>query len=142
MKKLIAGTAALAICAGALADEVWSTSGGDVVYEKDIGDIAVLSYPMDEGDLRGHAFIFGLGGNYDDRGHFTGYWSEEMTDEDGLCPIAILDGNGLTTNNWGRVTITFLDEGFPSSWVAVRGHCFEEPSAHLVGHPVVAPGVK
>ncbi len=142
MKTLVAGAGAIAICLGAMADEVWSTPGGDVVYEKDLGEVAVLSYPLDQDELRGHAFISGLGGNYDDRGHFTGYWSEPEIEEDGLCPMAIVDGNGLTTRNWGRVTMTFLDTGFPSSWVAVRGHCFEEPSQHLVGNPVVAPGVR
>ena len=141
MKKTIAAVAAVAICVGATADEVWSTVIGDVIYEKDMGEVAVLSYPMDYPDTRGHVFIMGLGGNFDSRGHFTGYWSEPQMEE-ALCGVAIVDGNGLETTNWGRVSITFLDEGFPSSWVALRGECFEEPSAHLVGNPVVAPGVK
>lgn len=142
MKTIIASIAALGIGLGAVADEVWSTVIGDVIYEKDLGDVAVLSYPLDEGDLRGHVFISGLGGNYDDRGHFTGYWSEPMMDDGQLCDMAIVDGNGDTTYTWGRVTMTFLDNGFPSSWVAVRGDCFKEPTEHLVGNPVVAPGVK
>lgn len=142
MKKIIASIAAVGICASAVADEVWSTPIGDVVYEKDIGDVAVLSFPLEDEELRGHVFISGLGGNYDDRGHFTGYWSEPMLDDGGLCGMTIIDGNGETTNNWGRITITFLDTGFPSSWVAVRGDCFEEPNSHLVGNPVVAPGVR
>jgi len=102
----------------------------------------VLSYPTDteSGEL-GHVFISGLGGNYDDRGYFTGYWSEAATD-DGACPMAIVDGNGLTTNTWGRVTMTFLDTGYPSSWVALRGSCFEEPTSPLVGNPVVAPSAR
>jgi len=142
LKKSIVTIAAITICAVAAADEVWSTEIGDVVYEKDIGDIAVLSFPAGpEPDARGHVFISGLGGNYDARGHFTGYWSEPSSD-DGLCPMSIVDGNGETTNNWGRVTMTFLDTGFPSSWVAVRGDCFAEPDSHLVGNPVVAPGVR
>ena len=141
MKKLVAGAAALVMCLGAVADEVWSTVIGDVIYEKDIGDVAVLSYPMDYPDTRGHVFIKGLGGNYDDRGHFSGYWSEPQMEEP-LCDVTIIDGNGLETTNWGRVSITFLDSGFPSGWVALRGNCFGEPVDHLVGNPVVAPGVR
>ena len=141
MKKLVAGAAALVMCLGAVADEVWSTVIGDVIYEKDIGDTAVLSYPMDYPDTRGHVFIKGLGGNYDNRGHFSGYWSEPQMEEP-LCDVTIIDGNGLETTNWGRVSITFLDSGFPSGWVALRGNCFGEPVDHLVGNPVVAPGVR
>lgn len=142
LKKVMITAAAVGICATSMADEVWSTDVGDVVYEKDIGDVAVLSYPTDpESGQRGHVFIKGLGGNYDDRGHFTGYWSEPETGGEG-CSMSIVDGNGLTTNNWGRVTMTFLDTGFPSSWVAVRGTCFEEPNSHLVGNPVVAPSAR
>ena len=141
MKKLVAGAAALVMCLGAVADEVWSTVIGDVIYEKDIGDVAVLSYPMDYPDTRGHVFIKGLGGNYDNRGHFSGYWSEPQM-EVPLCDVTIIDGNGLETTNWGRVSITFLNSGFPSGWVALRGNCFGEPVDHLVGNPVVAPGVR
>ena len=141
MKKLIAGTAAMAVCLGAVADEVWSTAIGDVIYEKDFGTIGVLSYPMDYPDMRGHVFISDLGGNYADRGHFTGYWSEPQM-EDPLCDVMIVDADGLETTNWGRISITFLDKEFPSSWVALRGNCFDDPVDHLVGNPVVAPGVR
>jgi len=141
IKRSLMCIAALTVWAAAFADEVWSTVIGDVIYEADINEIAVLSYPLEGNEERGHVFISGLGGNYDDRGHFEGYWSEPSLGHSG-CQMSIVDENGRTTDNWGRVTITFLESGFPSGWVAVRGKCFEEPKEHLVGNPIVAPGVR
>lgn len=133
---------ALALAAGlaalpALADEVWSSEIGEIIYEDDIGEYAVLSFPGDGGEVRYLAFIEGLGLNYDDRGRHDGYWTGPSGDGFVSCPVSITDHTGESTDNWGRVEMIFLDTGFPSAFIAQRGACFDPPVDALSAKPVL-----
>jgi len=140
IKKLM--TSAIA-CAGlmagmATADEVWSTAIGDVIYEADLANgMAVLSYPTDS-ETRGLAYLSGLAGEYTGRTAYDGIWMEPGT-EDGTCETEMAaPETGEISNNWGRVRVIFVDADFPSTFVALRGDCFDEPTEMLVARPVTA----
>ena len=124
--------------APALADEVWSTDIGDVIYEADLENgMAVLSYPTD-GETRGLAYVAGLAGEYTGRTAYEGVWMEPAT-EAGICDVEIAaPETGEISNNWGRIEVIFVDPDFPGSFVALRGDCFEEPTEMLVARPVTA----
>ena len=130
-----AGVSAASI---AVADEVWSTEIGDVVYEIDLENgMAVLSYPTD-GEARGRAYLSGLAGVYTGRTGYEGIWIEEQSEGE-LCDIAMVaPDSGESSMNWGRVRVVFVDPDFPSTFVAMRGDCFDEPSEMLVARPVTA----
>ncbi|WOR13944.1 hypothetical protein RYZ27_09220 [Hyphomonas sp. FCG-A18] len=135
--------AALAMIGGsAFADEVWSTEIGDVVYEADLPNgQAVWSYPLEsEEGWRGKAFLPGLAGVYTGRTTYHGYWVEPgSVDGESGCAVEVSDPQtGESSDVWGRVTLSFVDPDFPGTWVALRGDCFEEPHAMLVGRPITA----
>jgi hypothetical protein len=122
----------------AVADEVWSTEIGDVIYEIDLENgMAVLSYPTD-GEDRGRAYVSGLAGVYTERTGYDGIWIEPQS-EDGLCEVGMVaPDSGESSMNWGRVRVVFVDPDFPSTFVAMRGDCFDEPTEMLVARPVTA----
>ena len=122
----------------AAADEVWSTEIGDVIYEIDLENgMAVLSYPTD-GEARGRAYLSGLAGVYTGRTGYEGIWIEAESEGEGaLCDVAMVaPDSGESSMNWGRVRVVFVDPDFPSTFVAMRGDCFDDPSEMLVARPV------
>ncbi|MEO0466823.1 MAG: hypothetical protein AAF216_09790 [Pseudomonadota bacterium] len=143
MKRMFSAIAAVAMLAAApaIADEVWSAGEGfEIVYESEVGDYAVLSYPGEyEDDPRELAFIEDLAGNYDDRGRHDGYWvAEAVPQGEGGCDVSIIDHTGVETNVWGRVELIFLETSYPTGFVAQRGWCFEEPRDEIVARPLTA----
>lgn len=140
IRKILAGLAVIGAATSgfAFADEVWSTEIGDVIYEIDLENgMAVLSYPTD-GEDRGRAYLSGLAGVYTDRTGYEGIWIEAPSEGD-LCDVAMVaPDSGETSSNWGRVRLVFVDPDFPSTFVAMRGNCFDEPTEMLVARPVTA----
>ncbi len=117
----------------ALADEVWSSDLGEIVYEADSGEIAILSFSSpDYGN--GQLFVIGLGGNYDNRGEHEGFW---ISDGNGSCPAELTGPDGQSSNNWGRVLIEFEEPGFPSAFDLELGNCFDEPNDSFQATPEV-----
>ena len=128
--------------APAAADEVWSLpSGNQIVYERDAGDVAVLSYKPEQGLGQGLIFVVGLGGVSEGRGRYQAYWTEG-DDAGAACPVALTDKDGKTWHRWGLATIRFRKPDFPSSIVISRGECLGKPKGHIVGRPVVGAGVR
>lgn len=127
--KLCSALAALTVCAApALADEAWVSNLGPVIYEDEINEYATFLHY--DGAVAHRSFIRGLAGNFDNRGHFTGYWTEQENagSRTPTCDVAIADENGNITHHWGRVEIDFLQPGFPGEWNARIGNCFEAPA--------------
>ena len=140
MKSNLLLAAAIVFAGSALADEVWTTQIGDVVYERDLptGE-AVLSYPAGDMDARGLAYIEGLAQTYEGRGAFEGIWIEDDLPPADACSVSISDPEtGAARNNWGRLELVFTEPDFPGGWVAIRGDCFNQPDSYLVGKPIVA----
>lgn len=135
LSALIAG--ALGASAPAIADEVWSTPIGEVVYEEELvtGE-AVLSFPGEAGS-RLIAIIPGLAGVSTGRGFFSGVWIDLEAGEAGLCPAALINpADGRSSHAWGRLDLVFTQPDFPGGWVAMKGNCFDAPTDYLVGEPV------
>lgn len=117
-----------------MADEVWDTSSGQVIYEADEGDVAILSYDTG-GAERGYLYFPGLGGNFEDRGVFNGYWIAPGGGGES-CGATLTGVNDVASTYWGRAMIVFHESGFPSGWTLMTGPCFAEPAAPVVGTPV------
>ena len=114
----------------ARADEVWDTGEYQVIYQDDRLSTAIWTY--DEG--RGTVFIEGLGGVFEGRKSYQGYWVQESASL--RCDTYREGGDGLPSHYWGRFEITFINPDFPSHWQAKLGRCEQEPFIPLTGTPV------
>ncbi len=130
--------AALALLtAPAFADEVWQTETGAIIYEADLGHVAVLSFPSDviPGGIvaqseRARAYFPGLGGNFDNRSTHTGYWVATGTP---TCTATLTTLEAISTQTWGRVTVVFDGPAFPTSFTMYVGTCWDEPMIEMRG---------
>jgi len=129
---LAAAAVLVASATTAQADEVWNSDiAGMVVYEQDMGRTAILSFEGDRG--RGHFYIDGLGGNYSNRGTFSGYWIDPSSDDS--CGGNLQGPDGVSSNYWGQVVMYFDNPGFPSGWSMEVGECFGPPQHHVRANP-------
>ncbi|GAB5459730.1 MAG: hypothetical protein Hens3KO_27600 [Henriciella sp.] len=135
----LAVSAIVSLAGVGVADEVWSTDIGDVIYEADLeSGHAVLSYPTSEADIRGTVFLEGMAGVYTGRTGFEGVWIEPDLGAEGCGIEMVRPDTGETSRVWGRAKLLFVDPDFPGSWIAIRGDCFDEPTETLVGRPITA----
>lgn len=126
----------------AMADEVWSLpSGNQIVYERDAGETAVLSYRAEQGLSPGLIFVVGLGGQYEERGAYQAYWTE-ADDAGPACPAKLVDAEGKTWKRWGVAEVRFEKKDFPSAIRVRRGECFAALGAPVLAKPVVGAGVR
>ena len=72
-KPLLPALAALSLAAPALADEVWSSDYGQIVYLADEYGAAILSFTDYDG-MTGELVFPGLAGNFTERDVHHGYW--------------------------------------------------------------------
>jgi len=144
--RLSIGVVSLALCmlfsAPASADEVWVLpSGNQLTYDRDVGDVAVLTYRAEQGLEPGQVFVVGLGGQYEGRSRYQAYWVE--ADEAGpACAAALVDAEGRTWRRWGLATVSFASPSFPSRLTLSRGECLSAPSGRITARPVVGAGVR
>ena len=110
----------------AIADEVWHSNYGRVVYQSDRGKTAIWTYPA------GSIFIEGLAGVVSNRGMYHGYW---VGKSDVKCDTAREDGSGKLSNTWGRFSIRFTVPNFPMPWEARWSYCEAEPTFSWNGTP-------
>lgn len=130
-----------ALAAPTLADEVWTSDAGTIIYEKDIGSTAVFSYAtpgVKNAETR--LFIKGLtsdvyGANRV-RGSYTGYWIDNSGRQ--TCEAALISPMGVGSRSWGSFQITFRRSGSWWAWTALLGDCFEKPSRRLTARPAMA----
>jgi len=112
----------LIVPAAVVADEVWDSTKGKVVYELDIGPTAIWSYRTE--NYVGLIHLGGLAGIHTNRGSYEGYWVQN--DSIKACLTERPTQNGETTKYWGRFHIRFIDKDFPSRWEAHWGYCNDE----------------
>lgn len=125
--------AALALLATpALADETWTNPAGQLVYEADMGHIAVLSFPIGATPLaqaggapRAQVYFPGLGGNFDNRSVHDGYWAMPGTP---VCTASLTTPDGTSTQTWGRARIVFDRAAFPTGFTMLIGSCLDDPA--------------
>ena len=126
----------------ASADEVWSLpSGNQLVYDRDVGATAVLTYRAEQGLSPGQIFVVGLGGQYEGRTRYQGYWVE-ADDAGDACAASIVDAEGRTWRRWGLTTVQFQRPTFPSRVTITRGECLSAPAGRVTAQPVVGAGVR
>ncbi|MHC5935769.1 hypothetical protein [Nostoc sp.] len=109
-----------------IADEVWNSDYGRVVYESDRGKSAIWTYPS------GTIFIEGLAGITSNRGIYHGYWVGKSNVK---CDTSREDGSGKLSNTWGRFSIRFKVPNFPMPWEARWSYCESEPTFSWNGTP-------
>ncbi len=124
--------AAFALCAApAWADESWTNPAGTLIYEADLGHIAVLSFPTGATPLaeaggapRANVYMPGLGGNFDNRSVHDGYWAMEGAP---ICTAILTTPDGIATQNWGRARIVFDGPAFPTGFTMLVSPCLDDP---------------
>ena len=118
-----------------LADEVWDSNFGRVIYETDIGPTAIWSYRTEH--YVGLINLAGLAGIHTNRGSYEGYWVQNESEK--RCKTVRPTQNGETSNYWGRFHITFIDKDFPSRWKAKWSFCNDEmEDKEWTAAPIVA----
>ncbi|MCP3970256.1 MAG: hypothetical protein GY717_08065 [Rhodobacteraceae bacterium] len=124
--RLILAAGLIAAATPVLADEAWTTTFGDVIYEADVGDTAVLL--VDDPSDRGRLYFPGLAGNSSDRSTHFGYW---IAEDEGTCDAALTGIDGMKSSTWGSAIITFDVASFPTGWTATLGKCFGAPETGI-----------
>ncbi|MGA1342860.1 MAG: hypothetical protein ACO33A_07400 [Hyphomonas sp.] len=140
----ILALAAIALAAplAGFADEVWSLpSGNQIVYDRDTGDTAVLSYMPERGLEKGWIFVPGLAGVYEGRATYQGYWVEPA-EAGAACPAALIDAEGTAWARWGAIEIKFVKPTFPSKIKIKRTNCFRPAETRLTAKPVIGAGLQ
>lgn len=122
-----------AVPKNALADEVWNSSYGRVVYQSERGKTAIWTYPG------GTIFIEGLAGITSNRGIYHGYWVGKSNVK---CDTSREDGSGKLSNIWGRFSIRFQVPNFPTPWEARWSYCEGEPTFSWNGTPLKQASVQ
>lgn len=123
----------------AVADEAWDTIAGQIIYEEDLGLVAVFSFPyaaVFPGEVpefaqdRATLYFPGLGGNFDRRSIHDGYWIVQGAP---ACSATLTTANGVSSQRWGRARVIFDRAAFPTDLTILLGSCMDEPVAILRG---------
>jgi len=112
----------LVVSSTVIADEIWQSTKGTVVYELDIGPTAIWSYRTT--NYVGLIHLAGLAGIHTNRGDYEGYWVQNASEKE--CVTERPTQNGETSKYWGRFHIHFVDKDFPSRWEAHWSYCNDE----------------
>lgn len=102
-----------------VADEVWDSTRGRVVYETDLAATAIWSYRSQY--YVGLIHIAGLAGIHNNRDTYEAYWVQNHSEK--RCDTLRPTQNGETSNYWGRIHITFIGKEFPYKWQAKWSYC-------------------
>jgi hypothetical protein len=112
-----------------LADEVWDSDMGPIVYESEEGDAAIFSFTNVDA-YSATLIIPGLAGNFSNRSTHDAYWIGQGSGE---CD-AFMSRNGVpASSQWGRAQLVFDKPAFPTSVTVVLGFCEETPTIVLRG---------
>ena len=132
--KTLAVAALLGLSTVAVADEIWDTNSGRVVYEAEMGPTAVWTYGSQQEP--GVIYILGLAKVYENRGSYAGYWAKDTAKQ--ACETERPGIQGRMTKYWGRFNVRFIDKNFPSRWEATWSYCDgEDQEMKVTATPVV-----
>lgn len=121
---LRAGVAAIVLAASsgttaAVADEVWTSDMGEIVYLEDVGGAAILTFTTFDGTA-GELIVPGLAGNADMRGVHEGLW---IGTGEPICDTMMSRPGGAPSAEWGQALVVFDKPAFPTSFTVVMGWC-------------------
>lgn len=133
---LVAAACAALTATAASADEFWTSTIGDIIYEAEVDGVAIFTYPLPnvEGGV-GRLYFPGLAGNYENRATHTGYWI--APGDGGGCSAKMVGADGVTSNDWGSIMIVFHGPSYPVSWTLLSGTCFAPLVDSMVATPIV-----
>lgn len=136
--QVLCAAALLTTATQAMADEVWDTNTGRVVYEAEMGPTAVWTYGTEA--TPGVIYVPGLAKVYTNRGSYRGYWAKDKSKK--TCSTLRPGVLGRMTAHWGYFDIKFIDKDFPSRWEASWSYCDGEYEAlKIEAKPVVGNAV-
>ncbi len=133
LKAVVPALAVLALAAPALADEVWSSTTGEIVYLADEYGSAILSFNDTDGSPA-ELIIPELAGNFTDRSMHYAYW---VGDSDLECAVGMGRPGGQTSLSWGTAVIAFDDPGFPTAFTVLLGDCDDDYDRMIRAEPIV-----
>ncbi len=112
--------AALLLASPALADEMWDSDMGRIVYEAEEGGAALFSFVNVDG-YAATLVIPGLAGNYSNRSVHEAYWIGSGA---GMCDAFLAHYTTDPSADWGRALISFDRPEFPTPFTLTLGTCF------------------
>jgi len=133
--RMVSGCMLTALLAAtpAMADEAWKADLGEIIWETDDDGGAIFRIETGKGKFA-RFYIDGLESTGAPRGHFEGY--RINTDDEATCLAELAGPDGTRSKTWGRLSVTFVDKGFPSDWTALTGECMAEPHEVIPGPAV------
>ena len=115
----------------ALADELWDSATGRIVYETDVEGDAIFSFTSYNG-AKAILVVQGFTALLDDRSTSQGYW----IGEDGVdCGATLSHTGGYSGTKWGKAVVVWDEKTFPSGFEMTTGDCFGPPEVTLVAEP-------
>ncbi len=131
----------VAFVTSALADEVWKSNVGEIIYEKDFGTTAVFRYSTPGVvNSKTRLFINGLVpdiyGSANSRGSYKGYWVDDSSRR--TCESSLVSPMGIGSRSWGRFEISFSKHGSWWAWSGQLGSCFDQPTDKINAVPDMA----
>ncbi|KNG94297.1 hypothetical protein ATO11_08820 [Pseudaestuariivita atlantica] len=111
----------------ALADEVWTSNQGDIVYVGDNNNDAIFAFTYYNG--QDAAIILpGFTRQWDYRHTNLGVWISQVGN---ACDSEMVHASGVRGTSWGKVKIEWAKTTGPSDFVLTTGDCEAEPTVKL-----------
>ena len=132
-KALVSTVLALSLASPVLADEVWSSDTGNIVYLADEYGAAILSFTDYDG-MTGELVFPGLAGNFTERDVHHGYW---IGQSDWYCDAGLGRPGGIASLTWGRAVIAFDEPGFPTEFTVLLSDCDGDFERSLRAEPIL-----
>lgn len=125
----------------AIADEVWSSAAGEIIYETTLDSgMAIFSMPADilaldaPADARAFIYIPYLDAVPGTRGYHEAFWIVEGAQ---YCDMALTGPDGRSSGAWGRAILMFDAADFPTAFTALLGNCTFDPYMPVRAEPVL-----
>jgi hypothetical protein len=132
-KAISAALAGVLTAAPAMADEAWMTQLGFMFWETSRDTMAVLAVEGEDGAVTSRVYLPGLAGDMmAGRGTYQGYWIARPDGATG-CGVQLTGPDGWKSPLWGQVTISFVNDAFPSDWAGFYTECFGAERIPLSG---------
>ena len=129
MNALHLAVAFVLFAAPSMADEVWDSDMGPIVYEAEEGNAAILSFTNVDA-YPANLIIPGLAGNYSNRSTHEAFWIGQGAGE---CDAFMSRTGQPESSQWGRAQLVFDKPAYPTSVTIILGFCLEEPNIVIRG---------
>lgn len=125
----------------ALADEVWSSAAGEIIYETALDSgMSILSMPADILSLgtttgaRAYIYVPYFDVEPGTRGYHEAFWIVEGAE---YCDMALAGPDGRSSRAWGQAFLMFDKPDFPTPVTVLFGYCTYDPYLPVRAEPVL-----